>query len=381
MDNTSLLNHIKGKINTTGPMTFAGFMEIALYHEKWGYYTNNAVLGRHGDFYTSSHVSPIFGLMLARQLNEMWTEAGKPNKWELIEYGPGEGLLARDILMALQKEFPDLFTSLRYRAMETSPALAARQRDLWKNPELHHANMSWIKNLDEVSPEPFHGCIFSNELVDAFPVHIVRQTRDGLKELYVMIKDDQLKLVTGEPSTHDLDHYFARQGITLAEGQTAEVNLNAFNWLMSVANHINKGFIIIIDYGALAEELYSQARFDGTLRCFHQHQLKTSPLKNIGQQDITASVNFTALQKWGIDAGLCNLGTISQSQFLINLGILDELKPKQEYSYDPALMKKTMAVKQLIMPEGMGQTFKVLIQSKGFKNPPTLSGMRAGRGI
>ena len=146
MGNTSLLNHIKEKINTTGQMTFASFMEIALYHEKWGYYTNNAVLGRHGDFYTSSHVSPIFGLMLARQLNEMWTEAGKPNKWELIEYGPGEGLLARDILMALQKEFPDLFTSLHYRAMETSPSLVQRQRDLWKNPELHNANVGWIKN-------------------------------------------------------------------------------------------------------------------------------------------------------------------------------------------------------------------------------------------
>ncbi len=376
-----LLNYIKNKILHAGPITFATFMEIALYHEQWGYYTENARLGRHGDFYTSPHVNPVFGKMLARQLHEMWVAAGQPGHWTVVEYGPGEGILARDILDSTRREFPQFYKLFRYRFLETSKSLAQRQKKVFEKSEHQDAGVKWIKDLNEINRGAFQGCILSNELIDSFPVHLVKQSREGLKELYVTLYKGELALEPGKPSTGELKDYFTRQKVELHAGQRAEVNLNAIKWLNHVVQFLSRGFILTIDYGTFAEELYAPARFDGTLRCFSRHRLKTSPLKDPGKQDITASVNFTALEKWGCDAGLSTLGIISQSQFLINLGILDELKTDHEFSYDRERMKKTMAVKQLIMPEGLGQTFKVLIQCKGFTHLPELSGARSGRGI
>lgn len=381
MSDNPLLEHIRDKISRTGPITFAEFMDLALYHEKWGYYTQYARLGRHGDFYTSAHVNPVFGRMLARQLHEMWVTAGKPEEWILVEYGPGEGLLTRDILVTLRDEYPEFYNLLRYRALETSDTLAARQKDLLSGSKLQKADIGWVKDITEVNPSPFRGCIFSNELIDAFPVHLVKQTPAGLSELYVTTGDGGLKFVTGKPSTEKIAGYFTLQGVTLEEGQTAEINLAAINWLKTVAEKLAAGFILTIDYGMRAEELYSPARFDGTLRCFSRHRLKTSPLENVGRQDITANVNFTALEMWGEKLGLNSLGMVSQSQFLINLGIFEELRADREFTYDPSRVKRTMAIKQLVMPEGMGSIFKVLIQYKGFDNPPRLSGMQPGKGI
>jgi len=376
-----LLEYIKNIISCKGPITFAEFMDIALYHKQWGYYTQNVHLGRQGDFYTSPHVSPVFGRMLARQLHEMWTIAGEPKGWVLMECGPGEGILSRDILIALKEEFPAFFKSVDYRALETSETMAARQKELLKKSGLQSVHVSWVKNIEEISPNPFQGCVFSNELIDAFPVHLVKQTAAGLRELYITVHNGELSFVTGELSTTKIKEYFTSQGITLEQEQRAEVNLEAINWLHKVAKFIARGFVITIDYGMGAGELYSPARFDGTLRCFFRHRLITSPLENIGKQDITANVNFTALEKWGEKAGLVSLGTVSQSQFLINLGILEELRPEREFSYDPVRIKKTMAIKQLIMPEGMGRIFKVLIQYKGFDSPPKLSGIGPAKGI
>lgn len=374
MTTTPLLKIIRDEIYDRGPVTFCEFMGLALYHEKWGYYTRHASLGRQGDFYTSPHVTPLFGRMLARQLHEMWRVAGCPDQWVLVEYGPGEGLLCRDILTALRDDFNDFYRLISYRLLEISPLLASRQREqlaVFDPP----ADIEWIRDLGGLTSIPFTGCVFSNELVDAFPVHLVQQAAGRLKEFYVTTRGEELKLITGQPSSPKLDDYFRRQGITLEEGQMAEVNLEAERWLKAIASHLARGFILTIDYGSQARPMYAPARFDGTLRCFSGHQLKTSPLENIGQQDITASVNFTALELYGEGLNLKSLGLVSQSQFLTNLGIFEELRTEREFIYDPVQVKKTMAVKQLVMPGGMGDVFKVLIQYTGFDQPPRLSGI------
>ncbi|MCF8009988.1 MAG: SAM-dependent methyltransferase [Clostridiales bacterium] len=371
-------DYIKNLINKKGPITFEEFMDNVLYHEQWGYYNKKAELGKEGDFYTSPHVNPIFGSMLAKQLYEMWNQAGKTASWHLVEYGPGEGVLSRDILKTLKEHYHDFFNTLTYWCVEKSWRMINKQKE---NIETSiPGKVKFINNLNEIEEEGITGCIFSNELLDSFPVHIVKNTSNGLKELYVDYDNNNFIFTPGEVSTGELQKYFELQNIELEPGQTAEVNLNAIKWLQNTAKHLVNGYIMTIDYGTEAEDLYSSLRFDGTLRCFSKHQLSVSPFENIGNQDITTTVNFTAQEKWGEKTGLENLGLVTQSQFLLNLGILEEIRPEEEYKYDAERTKKTMAVKHLIMPEGMGRIFKVLIQYKG-NNLPVLSGTKQGRGI
>ncbi|MCL2337386.1 MAG: SAM-dependent methyltransferase [Firmicutes bacterium] len=367
---------IADEIRRAGAMTFARFMELALYHPQYGYYsTPQAKIGRAGDFYTAPSVSPLFGAMLARQIEEMWRLAGRPQVWSIVECGPGTGKLAGDIMEAIIQDYPDFYLVTEYHLIEISPGLKAQQQQTLAAHQAA-ARFNWPDSLAALNPNGFNGCVLANELVDAFPVHLVQQNNGRLEELFVALdQQDRFILQAAKPSTPAIAAYFEMQGIKPAEGRRAEVNLYANHWLNEVSRCLNLGFVLLIDYGAAAADLYSPHRLNGTIRSFHQHKLIADPLLNAGGQDITAHVNFTALIKQGQRVGLKPLGLITQPQFLINLGIFDTVSAHNDYTYNPEIAKKTMAIKQLVLPGGMGDIFKVLLFSRGFDSPPLLSGV------
>ncbi|RKO67065.1 class I SAM-dependent methyltransferase [Desulfofundulus salinus] len=374
-----LLGKIIALIKARGPITFKDFMQIALYYPGLGYYTGpGEKIGPRGDFYTSADVHPLFGAMLAKQFSQIWECLGQPQNWVLVEYGAGKGFLARDILNALATSFRPAWEGVRYYIIEASPEMVRRQKEfLAPFPE---EKVSWANALSEVgNPGYINGIIFGNELVDAFPVHRVRQTASGLKEIYINWRDGRLVEEEGELSTPLLGEYFTTLGIKLAQGQVAEVNLAAREWLQEVAAGLGRGFVLIIDYGMDSMELYHPSRFEGTLRCYRQHRLSSDPLNHVGQQDITSHVNFSALIHWGREAGLHLAGYTTQMDFLLNLGIVEAIpRSAPDYVFDERTTRTVMAVKKLILPEGMGGIFKVLALCKGVEQPDLL-GFPKGR--
>ncbi|MGI6065292.1 MAG: class I SAM-dependent methyltransferase [Bacillota bacterium] len=352
-------NTIKNIIRQKGPLTFARFMELALYYPELGYYTSHReIIGREGDYYTSVHVNPVFGEMLAEQLSQMADILGE-QEFNIVEFGAGRGFLALDILNSLKKKYLRLFEGTSYYIIEVGPGLKQKQRDLLEGEAGFQGKIKWLDSVKEVD-KPFCGCVISNELVDAFPVHIVKQVGTELKEVYVDLKDNEFYEILNEPSTPQLKDYFNRLNIKLRDGQRAEVNLAALDWLKEVAESLDRGFVLTIDYGYEAPLLYHPVRQDGTIMCYYRHQAGDNPYVNVGRQDITAHVNFTALKIWGEDASLITTGFTNQMHFLFNLGIIRAAQGDD---------KKALAVQQLVSPEGMGGTFKVLVQHKGIKDP------------
>ena len=359
------------EIRAQGALTFARFMELCLYHPRYGYYASGrACRGREGDYYTSPTVHPIFGALLGKQLAQMWriTEAGA---FEVVEMGGGEGYLCLDILDYLQQEERQLYSLLSYHMVEMSPGIIERQRELLSP---HEGKVAWHRP-DQMREMHIRGCFISNELLDSFPVHRVVMERGKLKEIYVDLNDGGLKEITGDPSTSELAEYFGRLEITLTEGQGAEVNLEALRWLSGVATGLEQGFVITIDYGYPAQELYSPHRRDGTLLCYRGHRALPDPYDNPGLQDMTAHVDFTSLIQGGEGCGLRFTGLVPQYRFLLALGILDEVARVGEGKAEWEAMAERLTVKNLILPGGMGETFKVLIQHKGIAGPQ-LDGLR-----
>jgi SAM-dependent MidA family methyltransferase len=225
------------------------------------------------------------------------------------------------------------------------------------------------------------GCFLSNELVDAFPVHQVIFDHGNLKEIYVTQNQGQLNEQWGEPSDPRIASYFQSMGITLQEGQRAEVNLKALDWMEKVARRLKKGFVLTIDYGYLAKELCGPHRREGTLLCYTQHQTSENPYERLGEQDITSHVNFTSLIQKGEEAGLQFTGFVPQYQFLIALGLLQEMESLGREMSEMDALQFRLSLKHLIEPEmGMGEVFKVLIQHKGI-DQPQLDGLRELRSI
>lgn len=373
---------ISAEIEDHGPITFERFMELALYHPQWGYYSTPVEkIGRGGDFYTAPTVSPLFGAMVARQLEEMWRLAECPETWTLVEFGPGTGKLAGDIMSELSANYPAFYRAVTYYLVEVGTGLRERQQQALSG-HAAAAKFNWVPDLAGIDTAGFEGCVLANELVDAFPVHLVQQREGRLAELYVDRDSNRgFRFVAGNPSTAKLEEYLAMQEVTLEEGQRAEINLRTADWLSETANHLRRGFILVIDYGTTTADLYGRHRFKGTLRSFHKHRLVDDPLLNPGVQDITAHVNFTALALQGRQAGLQPHGPVTQPQFLLNLGILDSLRGYDSFTFDPGMHKRAAAIKQLVLPGGMGDIFKVLVFSKGLEPAPPLTGLTGPQGV
>jgi SAM-dependent MidA family methyltransferase len=347
-------------IRERGPITVAAFMELALYDPEFGYYARAAQRsGRAGDFFTSVDVGAIFGELLEVQIAEM---AGilHATDFDLVEAGAGNARLSADILRAARDRDPVFYSKIRLHLVEASAAARGAQRatlgDLGDRLFASGAAL----------PEAFEGVLVANELLDAFPVHQVAMREDGLRETY--IAGPALLTLEGPPSTPALQDYLDRIGATLEPGWRVEINLRAVEWIRDAARRLRRGFIILIDYGHEARELYSVTHADGTLTTCSGHRSagprpgSAAPpwLRSPGEQDLTAHVDFTSVRNAAEAEGLTTIGFLDQTYFA--LGLLQGLPNPQSTIRNPQL-------KTLLMPGGLGSTHKVMIFSKGVGTP------------
>ena len=379
----SLEDYIIKKIKEEGPITFEAFMDMALYYPELGYYSSGKnPIGKKGDFYTSPHLHPIFGAMLAKQLMEMWTVTGRPSDFYAVEIGAGEGYLSRDIYdylmnetedMALSHDKSDFMKSLRYAIIEPFSHFENIQKDLLEPvradlQRFGHSGVMWVKSIREL--DDVRGCIFSNELLDAFPVHLVEMDKE-LREIYVDFDGANLVEKRGAPSSTAISDYTNQFSGNMDEGYRTEVNLGIRNWLKEITSVLSSGFLLTIDYGYSAREYYSEERTKGTLLCYYRHQFNDNPFSHIGEQDITAHVNFSSLKKWGQELGFQTVGYCPQGTFLVSSGI-DEIITEL-YADSSDYTSELANIKGLIFPQGMGTSHNVMVQYKG-KGSPELQG-------
>jgi SAM-dependent MidA family methyltransferase len=364
-ENPLLVAEIRARLRREGRITFRDFMNMALYHPQHGYYRSpREKMGRSGDYLTSPEVHPLFGHMVGRQLAEMWEAMGGLARFDVLEMGAGNGLLARDVLLWARRVQPAFFEALAYSIAETSADLVDRQRHTLQALGLPAGKVAW-ETGEAPAAGSVNGCVLSNELVDSFPVHRVAVEGGELREVYVVWRDNRFAEALGPPSTDELCSYFDRLGLLPGEGCRAEVNLAALDWMRQVADALARGFVLTLDYGHEAAELYAPWRRDGTLLCFYRHNPSSDPYARIGKQDMTAHVDFTTLVEEGRRHGLEPLGITTQARFLAALGIGEALSqtpgaqlPLEEY------YSRRRAVTELLDSAGLGR-IRVLVQAKG----------------
>ncbi len=365
-DNLGLVEIVIDRINSSSQqrITFTEYMETLLYHPQTGYYASNADrISERGDFLTSPHLAADFGEMLAIQLHQIWEILARPLLFNIVEMGAGQGLLAAQILEYSQREYPEFFRAIDYIIVETAPAMIAAQQH-----RLQDLPVRWCQ-LTEIADRSIVGCFLSNELIDAFPIHQVTLVDGKLQEVYVTHDvDGRFSEEIGELSTERLRDYWQLNKINLLKylnGYRTEVNLAALDWLETVSKKLQRGYIISIDYGYTADRYYNPMRSQGTLQCYYQHSYHHDPYINIGNQDLTAHVDFTALQNHGERLGLQTVGFIEQGMFLMALGLGDRIAAISSNISDiQSLLSRRQNLHQLIDPMDLGK-FGVLIQSKG----------------
>src|SRR5664279_1066989 len=376
---TQLKDILNQRIAQQGRITFADFMAACLYEPGLGYYTSpGRKVGAEGDFYTSISVHAAFGRVIAREIAQMWRCMGSPLQFTLVECGAGNGRLACDIMDYLAEREAVLYGNLSLVLVEKEPSLESAQREMLS---AHADSVTWLLPDEFTSGRfTFSGCLYSNELIDALPVHRVVMTADGLQEIYVISKEGEFCEETGPLSTPAIKEYLTRIAIELHPGQQAEINLAAPAWLASASKALHTGFILTIDYGFPAVELFAPHRTRGTLLCYHRHQTEENPYIRLGLQDITAHVDFSTLIKCGEELGLKSEWFGDQCRFLLSAGIVEEIEEfERSNATDEQKLKLRLGLKKLIMPEGgMGDTFRMLIQSKGIESVRLLCQRRIG---
>ncbi|GCE25836.1 SAM-dependent methyltransferase [Dictyobacter alpinus] len=366
---SSLQQRILGRIQDEGPISFATYMRMALYEPDYGYYvTGAAKMGWEGDYYTSTDVASFFAHSMGRQLQQMWKQLGEPARFGVLEQGAGRGDLGRQIQQWASQDAPEFADALLYQTADINTgndALASLAGDF----------------------EP--AVILSNELVDAFPVHVVEKQGEHLYEIYVTSHNGRLQEILGEFENAALIDYldsFKVPWRSFADGWRAEINLDALTWMERTSQLLlgtnpkrkRRGFILAIDYGDTARQLYTDDRHYGTLTCYYNHQMSDRPLARPGEQDITAHVNFTALIRVAREQGLRLHALTTQRKWLMDNGIYEELEHihQQQFSKidtDRASDQGQIALLQwynlrqrvstLTSPMGMGN-FKVLIMKR-----------------
>ncbi len=370
-----LIAAISSEIIRNGPIPFVRFMELALYHPQYGYYmrqpngADHERIGWSGDFYTSADVHPILGHAIAAQAKQMDEILGFPTPFTIVEMGAGKGLFARDCLTAIYAEQDDFASRVRYVLIERSPAMRELQRQNlapWLNePGL----ITWVEGLDGLALQSVTGLFFSNELIDAFPVHRVQVKTGRTEELYVDYRGGRFVDCFKPLSTAVLTQYLQHLNATWPEGYRTEINLLAMDWMEQVARRIDRGFVMTIDYGHTAQDLYRPERRDGTFLCYFQQQTNEDPFLRVGEQDMTAHVDFSSLASVGEAQGLHVTGFTNQMSFLMGLGVEEMIGTLELES------PEFRAAIHLLKPDGMGSTFKVLVQHKGI-SCPELDGLK-----
>lgn len=368
-DEQPLAARLRERIEREGALTFRDWMAAALYDEREGYYRRARIArwGRAGDYRTSPERTPLFAATFARHFAALHETLGSPSLWTIHEAGAGAGDFAFVALDTLRREHPRVFDATRYVIDEKSEASrarsAARLSSFSDRVEFRSLNESEV----ESDAPPGEGVVFSNELIDALPVHRVRVSGGRLRELCVGLDGGgNFSWEEREPSTARLAEHFARLGVSLSEGQVAEVNLEADDWIAASASRISRGYVVTVDYGATARELYDAAvRPDGTLRAFRAHRFCEDLLASPGEQDITSNVNWTQLERAGRDAGLETVSLERLDRFLLRAGVIEQLESLAARAADEAERASLLvAAREMILPGGMSESFQVLVQKK-----------------
>lgn len=341
----SLAERLKDQIRLAGPITFHDWMAAALYDPAEGYYNRSDLKrwGREGDYRTSPERSELFAATFARYFAKLYDDLQQPSPWTIVEAGPGTRDFAAGVERALRDYYPRIFESTRYVLVETSAELDA---------------LPPIKS----------GIFFSNELLDAFPVHRLIQTQDGIAELYVTVDlNEEFAWSSGPLATPSLLEFCQAYSVEFERGQIIEVNLEIDRWLTKVAAKLLSGYLITVDYGAESSDLYDAAlRPKGTLRAFSRHRFVHDVLAQPGEYDITANVNWSQVQSVGARLGFTTTEFAPQDRFLLSAGLLEELeRGLAQAPTDADKLSLSTGAREMILPGGMGSSFQVLVQKKG----------------
>ena len=402
----TLRERIEQEIRQRGPITFSRYMELCLYDAELGYYARHAgQFGKAGDFYTSSDVHAVFGRLLARQFEEMWRLLGSPEQIEILELGPGRGLFAQDVLDWSEKKFPNFFHTLHYKLMESSQALRERlQQTLKMHLQSGRASLSSSPSAAKAaqennlliaalkrcatqnqtvsacrtmpSPVPAATIVFANEFFDALPVEVV----SSKGELRIDFRNGQF-LEAWAPASNEEFEFRDRYSVHPEPGERVEIPLLAQQYMRNVAQSLERGFVIVIDYGYTRNEQLA-GRHRGTVMTYRQHSAGSNPYEAPGEQDITSHVNFTALAAIAEQHGMHTHKLLTQSQFLMGIGEANQFADAfAECRLPQEKAKVALQVKHLVTPAGTGETFHVLVASKDVDPGlvAELSGLSFGR--
>lgn len=361
----ALTDLIRRAIRKSGPVTFAWFMEQALYHPEFGYYSSGQCqIGRRGDYFTNVSVGPLFGRLLAGQFAEMWKILGQPADFTIVEQGAHHGDFARDVLTAAREQAPEFFSVLRYCVIEPFSILQQRQAEVLCDFD---GKVAWEKSLDQM--EPFCGVHFSNELLDAMPVHLISREKgsDGWQERCVVESGAGFAFVERPIGDENLGRQLAKIPCDLPSPYQTEINVAALKWVETVARKLARGFILAVDYGYARDQFYAPERSSGTLQCYAGHRTESSPLERVGHTDITAHVEWTSVAERAEECGLTLTGFTDQHHFIT--GLLSQRTPQES---------ERRALQTLLHPELLGTRFQYLALRKHVP-PAPLSGFSFAR--
>jgi SAM-dependent MidA family methyltransferase len=393
----TLHQKIQSEIRERGAIPFSRYMELCLYDAELGYYSRSAEqFGKAGDFYTSSDVHAVFGRLMARQFEEMWRVLGSPAQIEMFELGPGRGLFAQDVLDWSEKKFPEFFRAVRYTLAESSPALRQRLQ-VTLSTHFGSGKASLAQPLKPLPHDEPNGTasvepnslgleraltreipviVFANECFDALPVEVL----SSQGELRISEKDGRLEEIWRTASVEELE-FLDRYSVRPEDAERIEAPLMAQRCMSEVADTVNRGFIVAIDYGYTQQEQLA-GRHRGTITAYRQHAVSATPYEAPGEQDITAHVNFSALAAAAEERGIRTQPLLTQSQFLLGIGEQTQFADAfEECRLPQERAKVALQLKHLVTPAGMGETFHVLIGSKGVDSDKVagLSGLSFGK--
>ena len=356
---TSSESEIRARIARLGKITFAEFMETALYHPTGGYYARRPYVGAHADYFTSPAAHPAFGALISIYLLRMWEALGRPSAFYAVEMGAGDGLLAREVVEFAQRLTRPFGDALHYVALDRSTRHATR----------YAPSGAYQRIVAAGSPVAgIVGCFLSNELVDSFPVHRFKTVEGEAKEVYLLLEDERFVEALGDPSTPELARRLEGLSPSLPEGYRGEVNLGIGPWMAGVAGSLDRGFVLTVDYGYAEAEMNSPHGDGGSVQSYYRHTQTASPYQRVGVQDITAHVDFSSVVREGEAVGLRPWGLTTQAQYLRGLG-LDRWLGRLRVEGLPQRERESnaMAMRDLVRPDGLGG-FKVLVQEKGLGN-------------
>jgi SAM-dependent MidA family methyltransferase len=366
----SLADRLAAEIAASGPLRFDRYMARALFDPALGYYASGrARIGRNGDFYTSVSVGRMFGRVLAAQCAEVWERLGRPSRFDIVEQGANDARLAADILDALRDRDSACYQATRCVLVEPFSALAEAQR---RTLASHASRARWISMIEEL--ESFSGVHLTNEYVDALPVRLFLRGADGWLERYVNLRDGRLAFddVPAEAGSANLLPRDAPQGYL------AELRPEAEEWIAALAGKLDRGLLLVIDYGYPRSQLHTPWRTTGTLSCYRAHRRDDDPLDAAGEKDITAHVDFTSLAQAGIAAGLDLAGFADQHHFMVGAAtpLLLEMEATPASTRRDADFRE---IKTLLHPETMGTQFKYLALTRDIDLGIPLAGFRHAR--